>query len=363
MKINLYEGDVLEREYKLSDYGLIEEDLPSDIHFLFGIEYTKGTLYLLPTITQADGVITVGLKEVTFTGYTGSYRYALKIASVSDETYNRTLVQSTIYVSDSIMYNGESFVPENSLISLDAFTTEVYTAIDLKENLLPDGTADYFLTVDEEGTKTWKQVAVGAGGFAPNLYPTNIDSEVIGYKELSYTPDADEVEISTNVSNETVLVQEYLYPEQVGVTSIPEGRWSISFINKVSSRIGVSNFVVQFFARHIDNTETNLFDAVDSSEINHTDYEQCGCEFIQQAIPILATDRLGFKIYAKSTSNNRILYYKTGGANATYITTPSELRHDLLRDKNGNSDYLHVTEAQIAKWDALEARIEALENL
>jgi len=145
MKIYLYEGDVLTRDFNIADFNLTDEELPSDVKFSFGIEYTKNTLYLLPNVEYSDGLITIGLKEVTFTGHTGKFVYALKISSESVEKYNFTIVQETIDVKRSIMCTGTSFAPENSLMSLSEFKTEAYNALEESTsavNLRIDGKVD-----------------------------------------------------------------------------------------------------------------------------------------------------------------------------------------------------------------------------
>lgn len=218
------------------------------------------------------------------------------------------------------------------------------SAVDGKEPLLP-ATPDNPDIKYLNGLREWAPIAVGAGGYAAPLYFTNIDSDISGYKKISNTADVSATELSATVTQADgeKFFRAYAFDAAIATTVIDAGPWVSVFKVKVSNATGVTQLVLKAYARHTDNSETLLFSA-NSTEINNTSYEVIPNQIPQSLFTVLATDRLVLKIYGKTTSGSTITITTfIGDGDASYITTPLAPRHDQLRDKNGNADYLHVT--------------------
>lgn len=181
------------------------------------------------------------------------------------------------------------------------------------------------------GNKEWVTVSIGAGGYAAPLYFTTADSDVAGYKAISYTVEVAETELSGSITNQEVLFRTYLFGETIKTTVIDAGVWVANYRTKVNKAVGVTQLKFEVFLRHADNTETTLFSSY-SAEINNTDYETIREESNQPAFTCVATDRLGVRIYAKTTSLAAVTIYTTvGDGHGSYFNTPLAYRHDQLR--------------------------------
>ena len=56
-------------------------------------------------------------------------------------------------------------------------------------------------------------------------------------------------------------------------------------------------------------------------------------------------------MYASTTAaSEKIVSVQLGNGFPTYAATPLSIRHDQTRDKNGNPDFLHATQAQHDRW-------------
>lgn len=182
------------------------------------------------------------------------------------------------------------------------------------------------------GNKEWVTVSIGAGGYAAPLYFTTADSDVAGYKAISYTVEVAETELSGSITNQEVLFRTYLFGEAIKTTVVDAGVWVANYRTKVDKAVGVTKLKFEVFLRHADNTETTLFSSY-SAEINNLDYETIREESNQPAFNCVATDRLGVRIYAKTTSLAAVTIYTTiGDGKGSYFTTPLAFRHDQLRD-------------------------------
>ena len=219
----------------------------------------------------------------------------------------------------------------------------IYTEdLDEYELLLPT-TPEQPETKFLNGNKQWTEILVGGGGYASNLYYTTIDSDVSGYKKINYTAEATETIMTATVTNQEILARTYLFDDPLGVTSIDAGIWISNYTSKVSSPTGISQFKIEPFVRHTDNTETTLFSSY-SREIDNTDYVTVRDETNQPSFTVSATDRLGIRIYAKTTSATAItLSSIAGDGRASYFSTPLSIRHSQLRDLNGDENNVHVT--------------------
>lgn len=188
-----------------------------------------------------------------------------------------------------------------------------------------------------------------ANFYSNNLYLSNTASDVSTYKTLSYGVDFVETEkaLTLNASQGEQLSGVYLYPTQIGTTTIDAGLWSSSFTIKVSSTAGGSTTMrIECFVRHINNSETVLFSKT-TDPITSIEYSLFETQTNRSVFTLVSTDRLGFKIYATTTrAQDTTLTYIIGNGRATHFTVPIALRHSQLRNKNEEADYQHITTAE-----------------
>ena len=211
----------------------------------------------------------------------------------------------------------------------------------------PENPATKFL----DGNRTWATISIGAGGFAGNLYFTTEASDVSGYKKISYVNEVTETELSGTLTNQEVLIRTYLYDYGLATTVIDAGVWIANYRAKVSGTQGDTQLKIEIFLRHADNSETTLWSDY-SPILDNTSYATIRSESNQPAFSCVTTDRLGARIYAKVTAANPITVYTiVGDGDASYFTTPLRIRHNQLRDLNGDSLFLHVTNTDTAKWN------------
>src|SRR5574344_154305 len=203
------------------------------------------------------------------------------------------------------------------------------------------------------GNRLWSEISIGAGGYAGNVYASNIDSDISGYKIMSYTLDSAESVRSIVVNNNTILSETCLYDSEVGVTVIPSGLWKATFYAKVNSTIGNTTLKIQVFTRHlVDGSETDLFEITSPTIENTSDYSILRFEGSQIAFTVLETDRIGIRIKGSTTrTQNTTINYIIGDGRGLYITTPLQIRHSQLRDLNRDTNYLHVTSTEKLTWN------------
>lgn len=195
------------------------------------------------------------------------------------------------------------------------------------------------------------QYALGGSGFNANLYFTTINSDVIGYRKLSYTAEATQTELSVAATTVEQLVRTYLFDSGLGVSVIDGGKWSATYRARVSASQGAM-LRFEAFLRHADNSETTLF-SQSSDKIVNTAYATLETQVTQPSFNCVSTDRLGVRLYASTTHPAGVtLYTIVGDGNASYINTPLAIRHAQLRDKNGEADVQHMTAAQMAALHA-----------
>lgn len=188
-------------------------------------------------------------------------------------------------------------------------------------------------------------VYVGSGGYAGNFYFTTIDSAVTGYKKFEYTAEASETELTIPCTTTEILARTYLYDGQLATTTIDAGRWVATFRAKVSSTKGAT-IRFEAFLYHLDTTETTLFSA-SSDLITNTTYETLKKESTQPIFTCASTDRLGCRIYASTTHPAGVtLNTIVGDGDGSYFTTPLSIRHNQLRDLNGDAEYQHINQTE-----------------
>jgi hypothetical protein len=235
-----------------------------------------------------------------------------------------------------------SFVDEGTFVIVKQYVDE---QLDSKQDTLIAG--DNISIVGNVISSTGSESSVSATG-AP-LYLSNEDSDVLGYKKIKSSPDTDETIQTITLTTTEQLIRTYLFDLPIGVTTIAAGNWLGSVIGKISNAAGTSKLRVEAFLRHINGTETTLF-SKESADINNTDYATISMDFAGDVYSCLVTDRLGFRVYGITSGGNRTLTTKIGDGNLSYFSTPLSIRHDQTRDKNGNPDFLHATQAQHDRW-------------
>lgn len=226
----------------------------------------------------------------------------------------------------------------------DAYTkTESNNTFEYKLPSTPVNPETKFLNANKE----WSDVSIGNGGYSANLYFTTDNSDISGYYKISYSLPSTETELTGVINNQELLLRTYLYDEGLGLSTIDSGNWVANFTAKVSSGVNVTQLKAEVFLRHSDNSETTLFSAY-SPEINNTDYLVIRTETNQPSFSCLTTDRLGIKVYGKTTATENITISTiVGDGRASYFSTPLRLRHSQLRDLNSDNNYLHVTSSQV----------------
>lgn len=219
----------------------------------------------------------------------------------------------------------------------------LFTLLDQKENLLPATPSDpesKFLN----GNKEWSLINLGSGGNSPKVFFTSIDSDVSGYKELSYAPEATTSYCTTILTNEEELCNTFLYPLGVGVELLDAGTWEFDIYAKVSGTAGNVTMRAEVFKRTTGGVETTLF-SKSSDIINNTDYVYVKFIYTSPSIAVNSTDRIGVRIYGKNTIAAAItLTWALGDGDASFFVTPLAMRHAQLRGKNDEAGFQHITE-------------------
>lgn len=233
---------------------------------------------------------------------------------------------------------------KDTAIGLDVTATE----FNLKKGDIPVyptvPTGIQFLRDD----KVFQPLAVGSGGSAAWLYPTTLASTTnAAYKQLSYAPEAAETILSVTANNSTVLIGQYLFDAAIETVIIPTGLWNVSATRSVSNSSSTSYIRVEIFLYHINGTTTTIYTA-NGDDINDTALAASPAyERVLPQVNCLATDRLGIRLYFVTTrTSNTTLQLVIGDGRAFRFSTSLALRHNQLRDPNGDVNFQHLTQAQ-----------------
>ena len=227
-------------------------------------------------------------------------------------------------------------------------TNAIYLAVLLDEQ--PINPENKYLNA----LRQWIEIAIGSSGYEAPLYYTSIDSatHIIGsttlfYKKISYQPELAETSLQKqSKDNVRTLVGTYLYDSQIETTTIDSGNFGFKLRCKINTAQGTNVLEYVPFLYHIDGTRTDLFTCV-SDPLTNTVYLDNYKQYPSNTIHCLETDRLGVDVYFKSSSNAlKTLDVLIGDGHASYMVTPLRLRHDALRDLNGNPNFLHITQEQ-----------------
>ena len=289
--------------------------------------------------------------------------------SILDNYYTKAeveeLIRNATHDADMVDY-------DNSKTGLDATTAQ--DAIDkLYEITIDDPTFKAWLNTNatylnvlltEQPTnpenkylnalRQWVEIAIGGAGYEAPLYYTNINStiHIIGsdtlfYKKISYQPELGETPLTVQSKNNVrTLVGTYLYDAQISTTTIDSGNFGFKLKCKVNNTQGTNVIEYVPFLYHIDGTRTDLFTCI-SDPITNTIFLDNFKQFPSDTIHCVETDRLGVDVYFKSSSAAlKTLDALIGDGHASYMVTPLRLRHDGLRDLDGNPNFLHINQEQ-----------------
>lgn len=197
------------------------------------------------------------------------------------------------------------------------------------------------------GNRQWAEVTLGSSGYAANVYLTNATSTVVGtYKQSSYTNDAAETLVATTANNNEVLAKTYMFELPVNTTSIDAGSWRAYIYSAIDSAAGDTTIKFEMFKRTAGGVEITLFSVYGETienRIGNEGYKYNVVETQQPSFTVSATDKLGTRIYVKTTAaSNRTVTYTVGDGHSSYFITPLAIRHSQLRDKNGEAAYQHL---------------------
>ena len=196
---------------------------------------------------------------------------------------------------------------------------------------------------------TFADIEAGISSSNTNLYATDTDSDISGYKASSYAVEALEVDkiITASSADGIVYGEKYLYGQPYADTIINSGTWELHVYGNLNSAGGDTRIVLRAFERLDNGTEVELF-THESIEINAT---TVGTSIIMPynspAFTVSATSRIGYQIGLQTTSvASRTFTYIVGDGRGTHLNAPFALRHSQLRDLNGDDNYQHITTAE-----------------
>lgn len=268
------------------------------------------------------------------------------IKKIEDSITRLASARSTYIGGDTINGVSEAPIDGKQYARKDANWNEVVITDEKVKISASDTTAGYLedkliagsnVTLTKEGIgadETIKVSTIGlsGGGYAANIYFTTEDSDVTGYKKISYINELTETELTGTISNGEYLFRTYLYDDAIVTDLIDAGIWRANVRVKISSKAGDTQLKFEPFLRHTDDTETTLFTEY-SDILENTDYETISISVNKPAYNCLATDRFGVRVYAKTTAvANITIYTIVGDGDASYFITPIAIRHNQLRD-------------------------------
>lgn len=203
--------------------------------------------------------------------------------------------------------------------------------------------------------KQFTEIVSGSGGFANNVFFTNVDSDIIGYKKLSNRADTSVTNLTATVidTDGQKIARSYLFDLPIGVDIHDAGIWSIFYNAYVDSAVGDTRLIFEPFMRASNGNETTLFTEI-SPEINNTTMQRIEPPPINQPqFTVDANSRFGVRIKVSTTSNiQKTVYTSIGGENASYFNSPIAIRHRQLRGLNDDNNYQHITSSERSTWNA-----------
>ena len=204
--------------------------------------------------------------------------------------------------------------------------------------------------------KTFKEIAQAGGASSQPLYMTNANSDIAGYKTLSYAQESAELTKSIIANNNnTVSGEAYLSPLTLDTALIPAGTFDFGYWRSVSSASLESYMQIEVFVRNPDGSEQSLI-TFESASIEETVLtEKIISRTSANSYNVNPLGRFGVRVKFRTTRTaNTTLNYLIGDGLGLWLKNPLSTRHDLLRDKNGNLAYQHL-DASIEKANPIDA--------
>jgi hypothetical protein len=182
-------------------------------------------------------------------------------------------------------------------------------------------------------TKLNETISASIGNLGENYYPTDIESDVVGFELLSTTPHNESNSDSAIAKNNQSLIDCYLTaPNNPYVTVIPAGVYSFFIYGNVSSDVGISRINVTVSKTNSTGGNIIPFFGVVTTEINGVTPTLYRRDYILTSdYTINITDRFLVCFYAQTDSAvNKLIGLSYGGMNAyTYIRTTLPSGGDL----------------------------------
>jgi hypothetical protein len=280
----------------------------------------------------------------------GSNNYSIT-CNTNGLFYKNYEIATSNTLTNYVLKDGTKVLSDNN------YTTAEKTKLSGLSNVYTDLTSKPSInSVELVGNLTSTQLGIspGVGGYASNLYPVPVASDITDYGKLMYTPDTTTSEISgASVNNTETLIKSYIFSSQIGVTTIDSGLWRFTCLAKVSNISNTTKIRIKVFKRATDGTET-ILTTFDSDDINSTSYVKVVAEASSTTFTTLTTDRLGFKIFVISDSTaSKTVTITIGGSSSAYINTPLAIRHNQLRSPNEDPEIQHMTSAEKTKLAGL----------
>jgi len=179
---------------------------------------------------------------------------------------------------------------------------------------------------------------------------------------LSYTNTGVQEISSVTLHNNTVLIDSFITDTQLGVSTIPSGVWSFNITAYVDSNNNDTQFIVEVYKYHLNNTETLLF-SVNSSDINDLTLKDQVFTFAAPEYVVSTTDRLLVKLYGTTNrNNNTVLYYAMGDGLSPFFTPPLKIKHSSLSNFNEDPDVQHLSSSEKTKIEEISQGYLELSN-
>lgn len=208
----------------------------------------------------------------------------------------------------------------------------------------------------------FESVEPPSGGYANNLYFSDVESDIPTYYTISYTPDVLQVEHAHTITSSEgeKMVHAHLFPNPVATDSFPAGLWSFTFYGRVSTAQGTTEIGVSYFERKANGDEVPLFIAW-SGDLPSTTNDYIRWQITQPTFTIDPTSRMGAKVYLRTTrSQTTTVNFMVGDGYGAYLNNPNRIRHSQLRALNEQEDFQHIDATDRANLDLLKLKLQAI---
>lgn len=334
-------------EGNVVSYTLTTSDLAVVSPLKMWVQFSDSNLFT-PTLVIFSKVETVALgTPIPETDEYPEYLAAIEAASDAADSANAAAAAASgaADLANAAAAEAQEIVDtfnEGGYVTTDQSTPQTFTGG------VPKVAADVIVGADENELATVKFVngySMSSTGHAPNLYFTTLDSVVPGYKQMSYTLEPTETILTIPITTTEQLIRTYIHDADIGVSVIDGGMWSAMFKARVNASQG-AYMRIEAFLRSALGVETTLFSATYDKIVNTT-FLALDRQTNQPAFNCEPTDRLGFRVYAQAVlASVTTLYTILGDGDAAHIHTPLAIRHNQIRDPNGDPEVQHMTAAE-----------------